>query len=192
MIVAVILRRRASGVAAFRQEAELLLHICYTRESYLLKRASAFSVKFIHELAKLATSVCAKTVQMPTVCQALCVGFTATDLNNFFIGQGLYPGRVRLIRLVFIVFWEISDFIETKLAKTCFTPGVDKAFFGQCHTVRITTSKLYDNLILERLNFFRHWHERTPVHVEWHLQNVTEPELSARTASKAVYFTTFR
>ena len=191
MIVAVILRRRASGVAAFWKEAKLLLHICYTRESYLLKWVSAFSVKVIHELAKLATSIRAKTVQMPTVRQALCVGFTTTNLNNFFIGQGLHPGRVGLIRLVFVVFREIAYFIETKLAKTCFTPCIDKAFFGQCHAMRITTSELNDNLILEGLNFFRYWHERTPVDVKWHLQNITEPELSTWSASETVYFTTF-
>lgn len=191
MIVAVVLRRRASGVAAFRQEAQLLIHICNSRECYFLEWVSAFSVKFIHELAELATSICPETVKMSAVWQALCVSLTAADLNNFFIGQGLDTCRVWLIGFVFVVFWEISNFIETKLPKTGFAPSVDESLFCQCHAVWITASELNDKLILKRLNFFWHWHKGTPVDVKWHLKNVTEPELSARSTSKAVYFATF-
>jgi len=119
------------------------------------------------------------------------MSFTAAYFDNFFIGKSLDTCRVWLIRFVFIVFRKISDFIETKLPETGFAPCVNESLLCQCHTVRVTTSELYNHLILKRLNFFWHWHEGAPVDVKWHLKNVPETELAAGATSEAVYFTTF-
>lgn len=100
------------------------------REGDLLIRLSALLVIFILVLAKLAASVGAKTVEMTRVCQGHGVGFTARNGNDLFVAQCLHSCWVRLVRLILCVFGQVTNIIETKLAKSCLTPGIDIAFFG--------------------------------------------------------------
>ena len=99
-------------------------------ESNLLVRLSSFLVEFILVLAKLATPVGAKTVEMTRVRQRHSMCFTARNGNNLFVAQGLHSCWVGLVRLILGVLGQVTNIIKTKLAESCLTPGVDVAFFG--------------------------------------------------------------
>ena len=89
--------------------------ICDPREANLFETLASLLVKLILELAKLAAAVGAKAVQMSRVCQGHRMSLTAGNRNDFLIRKGLHPGRVGLVGLVFGVFRQVTDIVETKL-----------------------------------------------------------------------------
>lgn len=108
--------------------------------------------------------------------------------NNLFVYESLNFCWIRLIWLVFIVFWKFSNIIQTKLTKTCLTPSKNKSFFCKCHRMRITASQLSNCESLKTFNLFWYRHKWTPVDIKWHLKYITKPELTTWPSSKAVYF----
>lgn len=80
-------------------------------ESYLFVALTPLTVVFVLVLAQLTTAVGTEAVQVTTVGQGHRVGLTAGDCHDLLVAQGLYPCRIRLIRLVLRVFRQVSDVV---------------------------------------------------------------------------------
>lgn len=142
--------------------------------------------KIVHELTQLPAAVRPEAVQMTSIGQALGVCFAARDRNDLLVDEGLDPGRVRLVRFMLIVLGELTDVVQTQLTEAGLSPCKDISFLRQRHRVRVSTGQLSDREALQTLDALGNWHEGTPIHIERHLLNVSEAELSTAPATKAI------
>lgn len=86
--------------------------IRYLWERNFLITFTSLSIVFVLVLSELATSICAKTVQMTTVGESHSMCLTARYRNNLLIIQCLYSRWIRLVWLILRVLWQISDVIQ--------------------------------------------------------------------------------
>ena len=87
--------------------------ICNFRERYFFITFAPLSIIFVLVLSKLTATVCAKTVQMTTICESHSVSLTARYCDYLLVVESLYSSWIGLIRLVLCIFRQIPDVIQS-------------------------------------------------------------------------------
>ena len=109
---------------------------------------------------------------MTAVRECHCVSLAARDRHDFLVVKGLNARRIRLVRLILRVLWQIPDVVQTELSESGLAPGVYVSLSRQRHRMRIATSQLSDDQAMQAFDFLWHRHERAPIDIQWHLEDV--------------------
>lgn len=64
-----------------------------------------------HKLAKLAAPISPKAEQVAALCEALGMSLTTAYLHDALITECLNLCWVGLVRLVFVVFWQVPNLV---------------------------------------------------------------------------------
>ena len=163
--------RVVDGAFRFDSADETILVLGRRHVARKLNVFEAISATFLvltEELTELSTAIRSKAIKMAPFSESQRVRFTTRNCNYFFIRQASNFGRERLIGFLISVLQKFRGVIETQLAIGCFSPGINNTFSGESHGVRVTTSQLHYELVLEAVNSFGNWHEGTRVHIERH------------------------
>ena len=126
--------RRADRIRGFKATHEgHSVVICDLGERDLFITFTALFIVFVLILAELAAAVCAKTVKMSAVSECHRVSLTARDRHDFLVVKGLNARRIRLVRLILRVLWQIPNIVQTELSESGLAPGVNVSLSGQRH-----------------------------------------------------------